>query len=356
MARPTEPHVKPTADRWGRFGDLCEDLSPDGFAVVDRRVAKLHPTIEAHLRARLGPAAVMRLDGGEETKRFAVIEEVLRRAQHVSRDGAFVAVGGGALGDVATVIAHLLKRGVNLIQVPTTLLAAVDSSIGGKGAINIGAVKNAAGVFHAPAETWLCGELLDTLPPAQLRDGHVEAWKMAACLDADLWNRWRKRAPGRVELIRESRRLKRAVCARDPLERTGRRVVLNFGHTFGHVLESLSDFRLSHGAAVRLGVLCALDAGRAVGVTPERVAREVEASFASLALNGERGPREALARGLAGSARASLDRLLLADKKTGADGELRLVLLERLGRARLLAVPPAVWAPLLRSWRRGERP
>jgi 3-dehydroquinate synthase len=147
------------------------------------------------------------------------------------------------------------------------------------------------------------------------------------------------------------RALKAAVCEADPYERTGRRQVLNFGHTFGHVLESLSRHRLRHGEAVGLGMLCALDVGRALGITPARTAAEVERVLQALA--GVR-PRAELGRWM-GSLTA-VRKLLSSDKKAEAPGEVRMVLLERPGVTRAAVVPAPAWEGLHAAWRRGVRP
>jgi 3-dehydroquinate synthase len=334
-----------TRDRWGPFAARARHLPPDTLAILDARVARLHPSVRRAL-----PGALL-VAGGEGLKRLAQVERILQAARAVPPQGTLLAVGGGTVGDVAAVAAHLHRRGVRLILVPTTLLAAVDSSLGGKGAVNVGGVKNAAGVFHEPAEVWICPELFATLTPAQRREGWIEAFKMAACLDAALWRAWCARPPPLRILILESRRLKREVCERDPRDE-GERAVLNFGHTFGHALEAASGHRLPHGAAVRLGIACALDVGRALGVTPEALAREVEAEVESL---GEGPLRAELARWLAGARTERVRRLLAADKKT-RHGQLQLVLLAALGVARLRPVGERVWVPLLAKWRAGARP
>ena len=266
-------------------------------------------------------------------------------------------MGGGTVGDLSTVAAHLLKRGVKLIHMPTTLLAAVDSSQGGKGALDVHAgrhpVKNAAGVFHYPFECWLGEELFTSLSAAQLREGGIEAWKMVACLDAALWSRYRAAPPPLPQLVRDARRLKADVCEKDPYEQGGLRRVLNFGHTFGHVLESLSGLALAHGDAVGLGIYCALDVGRRVGVTSDPLAREVERGF-------EEGPgllgRDGLAKALGRWAAPRLAELLGADKKATRAGELQMVLLAQLGAAVVQAVPAQAWRSLLEAWRSGARP
>ena len=218
---------------------------------------------------------------------------------------------------------------------------------------NRGAVKNAIGVFHYPRRTWICRELFRTLSPTQVREGLTEAWKMAVCLDVNTWEAWKTSPPQLEQLIRSARALKGRVCAEDPYEQRGIREVLNFGHTFGHVIESLSQFRVRHGDAVGLGMLCALDVGRALGITGEEVAREVEAQ-----LHRAPGilPRSRLAKVLAGRPASELDALLRADKKTAARGELRMVLLRRIGDWALQPVPAASWRALLPAWKEGRTP
>ena len=176
---------------------------------------------------------------------------------------------------------------------------------------------------------------------------------MAAALSAPLWDAWSKRAPPLERLIRDARALKAAVCARDPYERLGDRRVLNFGHTFGHVLESATSFRVSHGDAVGLGMLCALDVGRALSATPPQVAEQIEAGLYERA-----GvlPRSRLAAALSGVGDAQVAALLAADKKSDAPGELRMVLAEEIGHAIVRPVPAHAWGLMLRAWRRGVRP
>jgi len=319
---------RPSKDAWGKFAALA----PEGAAwIVDARVAKLHPSVLTAIRS---PVHVEKVTAGEALKSTAALERVAVKLMGLKRGGTLVAVGGGTVGDLAGVVAHLVKRGVELVQVPTTLLAAVDSSVGGKGALNVGAVKNALGVFHYASRALICPEFFQTLSPAQLREGVAEALKMAVCLDARVWRKWARTAPSVEELVKTSRRMKEAVCAEDPYELSGRRAVLNFGHTFGHVIEGLSQFRVRHGEAVALGMLCALDVGRAVGVTPRDLALEVEVVLS--ACTGATSRR--LAAVLESHSVDDVELLLAADKKSVGKG-LRMVLLEKPGVARLVEVP-----------------
>lgn len=343
---------RPLLDRWGRFDALCAQLPPGpALAIADARVLRLHPHVTEALRARGVELAAVA--AGERTKSLARVDALAASVSALPRSTTVLAIGGGTIGDFATVFAHLFKRGVGrFIQVPTTALAAVDSSVGGKGAVNVGGVKNALGVFHFADEGWLCPEFFTTLSAAQRREGRFEAWKMAAALDARTFARWRARAPSDEALVREARRLKAAVVRKDPYEAKGLRVVLNFGHTFGHLLETVTGFGVRHGEAVGLGLLCALDVGRALRVTPERVAREVEAAVFE---SSQDAARARLAQALEGVTPARAAQVLAADKKSSA-GELRMVLLEAPGRWTTAAVPASTWQRALAAWKSGERP
>jgi 3-dehydroquinate synthase len=254
----------------------------------------------------------------------------------VPRGSLLVAVGGGTVGDLAAVAAHLARRGLRLWQVPTTLLAAADSSLGGKGALNLAGFKNSAGVFHYPERTLLCPELFQTLPDARWREGALEAIKLELCSAArPSWpSAWREN----LSWVRRARKQKADRCAADPYETNGVRAVLNFGHTFGHALEAVSRFELPHGEAVGLGILCALDVGVALGVTPAEVARRAEELLGRV-----QGPRarERLARWLALATHSELENLVCADKKATANA-VRMILLRGLGNPVVLEVQDPV--------------
>lgn len=341
---------QPPADAWGSFESLCRTLPSGSFVLADARVLRLHPGARRALERR-APLGLVALKAGEGAKTFKTLERVLRAMAGLPRSGTLLALGGGTVGDLATVAAHLYRRGVRLLHVPTTVLAAVDSSLGGKGAVNLGGAKNAAGVFHSAEATWLCPEFFTTLTQAQRREGRIEGWKMALTLSAETWTRWCSQPPDDEAAVREGRALKAAVCAEDPYERSGKREVLNFGHTFGHAFESASGHALRHGEAVGLGMLCALDVGRALGVTPARVAAEVERVLCDVA--GVK-PRAELRRW---SGRLpEVRRALSADKKARTAGEVRMVLLEKPGATRSVVVPVPAWEGLHAAWRRGIRP
>jgi 3-dehydroquinate synthase len=312
---------KRSRDVEGRFDTLMPRLGAGPvFAIADARVLKLHPHVARALKQK--NVTLVALRAGESVKSLRVINTLTQRALHLPRSMTVLAIGGGTIGDLATVFAHTFKRGVaRLVHVPTTLLAAVDSSVGGKGAVNVAGAKNVLGVFHAADEAWLCRELFETLTETQRREGRVEAWKMVVTLDAKRFAQWSRSAPGDDEFIRVSRALKNALVDRDPYETKGLRVVLNFGHTFGHVIESLSRYRVRHGEAVGLGILYALDLGVRRGVTPPELAAAVERVLPV--------KRASLAKWLSPRFAKEASRLLKADKKPG------WILLERAGQISL---------------------
>lgn len=356
MNFPAPGSYHPPNDQWTDVHALGSLLPSGSLVIIDARVAKLHPLLLRALETS-HPLTVLQIPGGERAKSLHALQRVIAAGARLPRRGTLVAVGGGTIGDLGTVAAHLLKRGVSLVHVPTTLLAAVDSTIGGKGALNLRTnrhvIKNILGVFHYPCQTILCPELFATLTPAQRREGTIEAWKMAVCLDEHLWHRWCQHPPDLRTLICTARALKESVCRRDPYETLGIREVLNFGHTFGHVFESLSKFRLSHGDAVGLGMLCALDTGIAMGVTPVDIARKVEHSLRTHANVPDRQRLARLLRNVRTSAVASI---LAADKKnktTGPEGQVRMVLLQRPGAWVVRDIPDSVWHATLSKWRAG---
>jgi 3-dehydroquinate synthase len=329
---------------WSTLDDLSPALGPDSLVVVDTRVLRLHPKLQTALHGH----PVLGLRAGEGAKSLRTLERIGHAARHVTRRGRLVAIGGGTIGDVCTVAAHLIKRGIDLVHVPTTALAAVDSSLGGKGAVNLGGIKNALGVFHQPQQTHLIKSLFRTLSPTQHREGALEAWKMVVTLDAGTFKRWSQTEPDFSTLIQQARRLKADICRRDPFETKGLRVVLNFGHTFGHVLESATAFRMRHGDAVGLGMLCALDIGVALGVTPRAVAQRVESALPLMPR-----ARQVLAMTFKRTSRSFIEGCLRSDKKRESIDPM-MVLLEAPGRWRLAPVPPSTWQKAVRQWSRGE--
>jgi 3-dehydroquinate synthetase len=271
--------------------------------VADSRVAAIHgPAAQVALAGRL--AGVHELPQGEAAKSPAAWWRLVERLS-VARDGALVALGGGATTDAAGFAAATHLRGIAWVAVPTTLVGQVDAAIGGKTGIDLPHGKNLVGAFHWPARTMIDPALLATLPAEERLNGMAEVVKTGLLAGEPLWE-----LPD-SELVRRCAAYKAAVCLDDPFER-GRRTMLNLGHTFAHALESASGHELPHGRAVALGLRAAL---RLSGV--------------------DDNPVEQLLRPRA--VRVDRERAwaaLLRDKKV-ADGRVRLVLLDRPGRPRI---------------------
>ena len=237
--------------------------------VTDENVAAAHlAALTASLDAAgIGNVAVT-LPAGEKTKSFAALQDVVDRvlAARLERGDAVIALGGGVVGDLAGFAAGIVRRGMNFIQMPTSLLAQVDSSVGGKTGINTPHGKNLVGVFHQPRIVLADTAALDTLPPREFRAGYAEVAKYGLIdrpeFFAWLEQNWRDVFAGgaaRTHAIAESCRAKADVVARDEFE-TGDRALLNLGHTFGHALEAATGYdsaRLVHGEGVAIGMALA---------------------------------------------------------------------------------------------------
>ncbi len=213
---------------------------------------------------------------GEENKRrktWGILTDRLLQADF-GRDSAIVALGGGVTGDLAGFVAATFQRGIPYVQVPTTLLAMIDSSVGGKTGVDTSFGKNLVGAFHQPAVVVTDGKTLETLPKSHISAGMAEAIKHGAIADASYvsWIVSKRNAilscdiETLMEVVRRSIKIKAAIVAEDEKE-SGRRAVLNFGHTVAHALEAASEFRLLHGEAVGLGMLAEAKLGYRLGVT-----------------------------------------------------------------------------------------
>jgi 3-dehydroquinate synthase len=233
---------------------------------------------------------------GEKSKSWAGLQSVCDRLLEcgVERGDTIVAFGGGVVGDLAGFAAAVVNRGCGFAQVPTTLLAQVDSSVGGKTGINVAAGKNLVGAFHQPSLVLIDPTCLDTLDPRQLRAGYAEIAKYALIEDAGLFG-WLE-AKGEQVLAGEPEARHRGIAAavrgkariveEDERETSGRRALLNLGHTFGHALEAATGFsdRLLHGEAVALGCVLAFDLSVAHGLCPATDAALVRAHFSRFGL------------------------------------------------------------------------
>ncbi|MDQ2705297.1 MAG: 3-dehydroquinate synthase [Pseudomonadota bacterium] len=262
--------------------------------VTDANVAAAHL---APLVANLGTTGIastaIELPPGEKTKSFDALQEVVDGilAARLERGDVVIALGGGVIGDLAGFASGIVRRGMRFVQMPTSLLAQVDSSVGGKTGINSGHGKNLIGVFHQPQLVLADTEVLDTLPEREFRAGYAEIAKYGLIDRPDFFawleTNWREIFSGgaaRTQAIAESCRAKADVVARDEYE-TGDRALLNLGHTFGHALEAATSYdsaRLVHGEGVAVGMalahrfssrlyLCSMDDARRVEAHLEAV-------------------------------------------------------------------------------------
>jgi 3-dehydroquinate synthase len=244
-------------------------------------------------RSGLALAPVI-VPAGEASKSWRRLEEVTERllALGVERGDAIIAFGGGMVGDLAGFAAAILKRGCRCVQVPTTLLAQVDSSVGGKTAINAAGGKNLVGAFHQPAAVLIDPTTLDTLPPRELGAGYAEVVKYGLIADPAFFAWCETRgaallagdAGARLHAIETSVRMKAAIVGEDERETRGGRALLNFGHTFGHAIEAESGYKMLHGEAVALGMALAFRFSAERGLCPDEDCGRVEAHLASVGL------------------------------------------------------------------------
>jgi 3-dehydroquinate synthase len=323
--------------------DALAGLAPRrrAFVVADSTVERLHG---AGLRAVLADARMeaetVLVAPGEASKSFAELERVCEAllAHRLERGDLVIAFGGGVVGDLAGFAAAILLRGIDYVQVPTTLLAQVDSSVGGKTAIDSRHGKNLVGAFHQPRLVAADTALLDTLPRRERVAGYAEVAKYGLIGDAAFFA-WLERAGSavveragaeRTGAVVASCRAKAAIVGADERE-AGARALLNFGHTFGHALEAECGFddALRHGEAVALGMVMAFDLSAALDLCDPASAERTRRHFAAVGL-----PTSLRANTLA-TRPWPADRLLAhmhADKKV-RDGKLTFILARGIGQA-----------------------
>jgi 3-dehydroquinate synthase len=331
-----------------RAGGLLKPLARGTLPVVtDETVAKLHlGTLLDSLRGAGLAAKPIILPPGEATKSFAGLERLCGELldMGIDRGGLIIALGGGVIGDLTGFAAGVLKRGVAFAQVPTTLLAQVDSSVGGKTAINAKQGKNLVGLFHQPRIVIADTVLLATLPRRELLAGYSEVVKYGALGDADFFDWLEQSAPAAlggdqdalVHAVAQSCRMKAGIVARDERE-TGERALLNLGHTFGHALEAATGFsdRLLHGEGVAIGMALAFQLSHRLGLCSgqdaERFVRHLKAVGLPATIADIPG------------ARPTVDELMahMAHDKKVADGKLTFILVKGIGRAFITRDVPA---------------
>ncbi len=361
-----EPTAYEVRVQRGGFDDLAtlclRDAPAHRYAVIaDSRVAAVYGERALAAFEREGSLAqLFAFPAGERNKRreewARLSDEML--AAGFGRDAAVVALGGGVTGDLAGFVAATYMRGLPFIQVPTTLLAMLDSSVGGKTGVDTHEAKNPIGAFHQPRLVLVDPDLLASLPASQLASGLAEAVKAAAIADAALFA-WLEehaealRAPDLdllTQLIERAVAIKAGIVEEDPNE-TGRRETLNFGHTVGHALEALGGYTVLHGEAVAAGMRIETRIGELTGLTEQGTAERLRALLERCGLDRPVEQEHAV-EALLDAARS--------DKKVRR-GMMRCVLLSRIGQVARAAdgsfsheIPPDRAHELLRSALRSE--
>ncbi|OHT18931.1 3-dehydroquinate synthase [Edaphosphingomonas haloaromaticamans] len=323
-----------------RAGDLLAPFARRGrFAIVtDEAVAQAQlGRLTASLDAVGIAHAVIILPSGEATKSWASLERVTDWLldREVERNDNIIALGGGVIGDLTGFAASILKRGCGFVQVPTTLLSQVDSSVGGKTAINARAGKNLIGSFYQPAYVLIDPATLDTLPAREVRAGYAEVVKYGLIDDAGFFGWCEANAPAllagnadaREHAIHRSVAAKAAIVGEDERETSGRRALLNLGHTFGHALEAETGFsdRLLHGEAVAAGMALAFAFSARMGLCPAEDAARVATHLSAVGL-----PATLADAGVAASGQALVAHMMHDKKMEG--GRLPFLLARGIGR------------------------
>lgn len=275
------------ADAGPRIRDSVPEVSRF-IVITSRRVRSLWGrTLESGLKRSRIPFTVLTLPDGERYKNLTTVATLMKEmvAAGADRQSVVIALGGGVVGDIAGFAASIYMRGISIIQVPTTLLAQVDASIGGKTGVNLPAGKNLVGAFHQPKTVLIDPQALSTLPARDLNAGFFEVIKCGVIRDAKLFRaienasaKERSTKDFLSRAVSASVKVKADIVSRDERE-VGLRRILNFGHTIGHALEAQGGYkRLLHGEAVGWGMIAAAKIGEAIGVTPANVVRRIESA------------------------------------------------------------------------------
>ena len=314
------------------------------FVLSDRNVSGLYgDMVTASIEAQGATVYQLLVDGGEKSKSFSDFERLSNEmlAKKVTRDSVLIALGGGVVGDLGGFLASTIVRGISYIQMPTTLLAQVDSSVGGKTAINTQYGKNLVGTFYQPDSVIIDVDVLSTLPPREYMAGVAEVLKYGLIVDLEFFEYLEAHAPDIVkqdpyiceQMIYQSCAAKAAIVSMDEKETSGQRILLNLGHTFGHALELIAGYNgdVLHGEAVAVGMLMALDVSCKLGNVSEGDVARVRKLYANIGL-----PQTLDDLGLAFSdvetMVARIYELMLGDKKATRHG-IKFVILSKIGQA-----------------------
>lgn len=324
----------------GRFVGGLVELT-HAVVITDTNVEELHGRKCAECLAETGADVdLIVVQEGEASKSVDMANQLwLQILEHgADRKSVVVAAGGGVVGDLAGFVAATFARGISFVQIPTTLLAQVDSSVGGKVAVNLPGAKNMVGAFWQPLGVLIDTDVLNTLPVREYRSGLAEVVKYGVILDAEFFDYLEEHVDGLNErhpdvmrtIVARSCRLKADVVENDEREVTGLRAVLNYGHTFGHAVEAEAGYgRYLHGEAVSIGMLCASRLAERLGRVDSELTRRQYDLLAALGLPVEM---------------PDLDREVLIDAmqrdKKVAHGRLRFVLPAKMGHVELVSGVP----------------
>lgn len=324
-----------------RIADLRQVRATGQIAIIDQRVDKLYGK---EFRKVFSDVPFIRLASGEASKSFSALERVANELVRLgaNRRSTLLAIGGGVTGDFTGFLAAVFMRGIPFIQVPTTLLSMVDSSVGGKTAVNVRAGKNLVGAFHQPAGVYILPEVLRTLPPRELQCGLAESLKTALIANEDLCRElerqdWNPRKPDPAMLARISAEciaIKAQIVAEDEKEQSVR-AFLNFGHTLAHALEAQARYQgILHGEAVAIGMRFAALLSRRLGYLERSSESRIEDLLQKYALPQRMRDFAVRTRQKKLPALSQFVKLMRGDKKNDT-GAIRFVLLDAIGKARL---------------------
>ena len=312
----------------GHYEVLFQSVQiPDGVIVTDRHVAQAHPhLIKEH--------PVVILEPGEHTKSLEGYGDLCRHLVQlgVTRKTTLVALGGGVIGDLVGFVAATYMRGVPYVQIPTTLLAQVDSSVGGKTGIDLPEGKNLVGAFNPPTQVQVDSALLATLPERQFRCGMAEVIKYGFIQSPTLFDKLRMQPllgqDDRLSsVVEECIRIKARMVEEDEFETKGIRAQLNFGHTVGHALEQITKYETyTHGEAIAVGMVVEARISERIGIAPEGLSEKVESLMAQHGL-----PTRAVELKEVGDLVAAMRK----DKKSSR-GEISMSLLREIGNCDLI--------------------
>lgn len=273
-----------------RASDLIKENFPGKRVCVvsDENVARIYlDRFESELDASGVEHESFVFSPGEHNKTLSTVESILLflNEKQFTRSDMLVALGGGITGDITGFAASVYLRGLEFVQIPTTLLAAVDSSVGGKTGVNLGGLKNQVGTFWQPSAVFCDPMTFDTLPKTEFSSGMAEVIKYAAICDPSLGARLCKECD-MIDMIYDCVRIKRDIVSEDERD-TGRRQLLNLGHTFGHGIEKASDNAYTHGQAVAIGTVMAFRAAEKMGICARGETEKAEALLRAYSLPTE---------------------------------------------------------------------